>query len=79
MDDEIKDSQSRYLKNESLLITLTKNDFFIRLHLLKYDVDTENLINIVWSLRGASPVNGSKNRYFFFINIRLHMHSEIRM
>ena len=31
------------------------------------------------SLRGASPVNGSKNRYFFFIIIRLHMHSEIRM
>ena len=30
-------------------------------------------------LRGASPVNGSKNRYFFFIIIRLHMHSEIRM
>ena len=30
-------------------------------------------------LRGAFPVNGSKNRYFFFIIIRLHMHSEIRM
>ena len=30
-------------------------------------------------LRGASPVNGSKNRYFFFIIIRLHIHSEIRM
>ena len=35
---------------------------------------TENFL-----LRGASPVNGSKNRYFFFIIIRLHMHSDIRM
>ena len=31
------------------------------------------------ALRGASPVNGSKNQYFFFTIIRLHMHSEIRM
>ena len=30
-------------------------------------------------LRGASPVNGAKNRYFFLIIIRLHMHAEIRM
>ena len=34
---------------------------------------------MVTLLRGASPVNESKNRYFFFTIIRLHMHSEIRM